>query len=352
MEFQDYDLLVTPDLTIRATSDAGEVQDRLQLERSEISLALQLIERTQTNENLLKTLGGRLYGALFPPRVLAHFKSSQARAEAQGSGLRLRLTFEPPEWLSLPWEFLYEADTDTFLANSPQTAISHYLPVPFERRDLPSAQRPLKILLVISAPLDRLPLDGEGEAELISAALESHRQAGQVEIDVLADATLRAVNQKLREKAYNVFHFIGHADFTDDQVGQVYLVKAEDGNSREVDEETFSNFFLGNRSLGLVVLNACQGAALSTAKAFTGLAPRLVRRGLPAVIAMRYPIADGTARLFADEFYRTLALGWPVDAAIQTTRNAISMETGLDRPDFATPVLFMRARDGLILSGL
>ena len=85
---------------------------------------------------------------------------------------------------------------------------------------------------------------------------------------------------------------------------------------------------------------------------FVGMAPHLVRRGIPAVIAMQYAIADGTAKLFTDEFYRTLALGWPVDAVIQTTRNAISMEVGLDRPDFAVPVLFMRAKDGVILSGL
>ncbi len=70
------------------------------------------------------------------------------------------------------------------------------------------------------------------------------------------------------------------------------------------------------------------------------------------MIAMQYAIADSTAKLFTDEFYRSLALGWPVDAAIQTTRNAISMEVSLDRPDFAAPVLFMRARDGIILSGL
>jgi hypothetical protein len=67
---------------------------------------------------------------------------------------------------------------------------------------------------------------------------------------------------------------------------------------------------------------------------------------------MRYSIADSTAKLFADEFYRTLALGWSVDAAIQTTRNGVSTDVGLDRRDFATPVLFIRARDGIVLSGL
>ena len=37
-----------------------------------------------------------------------------------------------------------------------------------------------------------------------------------------------------------------------------------------------------------------------------------------------------------------------VDAAIQKTRNVISMEIGLDKRDFATPVLYMRAKDGII----
>ena len=67
---------------------------------------------------------------------------------------------------------------------------------------------------------------------------------------------------------------------------------------------------------------------------------------------MQYTISDSTAKLFADEFYKTLALGFPVDTAIQETRNAISMDVGLDKRDFGTPVLYMRAKDGIILDGL
>ncbi len=67
---------------------------------------------------------------------------------------------------------------------------------------------------------------------------------------------------------------------------------------------------------------------------------------------MQYNILDSSAKLFASEFYRKLAIGLPVDAAIQKTRNAISMEIGLNQRDFATPVLYMRAKDGIILSGL
>ena len=91
---------------------------------------------------------------------------------------------------------------------------------------------------------------------------------------------------------------------------------------------------------------------VSSNQAFAGTAPNLVQKGIPAVVAMQYSILDSTAKLFADEFYRTLALGYPVDAAIQETRNAISIEVGLDKRDFATPVLYMKAKDGIILSGL
>ena len=206
------------------------------------------------------------------------------------------------------------------------------------------------MIVVISSPLDRQRLDAAGEENLIREALRNHIESGAVELDVLHEATRKNISQKLREKAYNVFHFIGHGSFEKDQ-GFIEIVD-QNGNAKSLSDETFSNFFLGNHTLGLVVLNSCQGASISSNHTFVGVAPRLVRRGIPAVVAMRYSIYDSTAKLFADEFYRTLALGWPVDAAIQTTRNAISMDVGLDKPDFATPVLYMRAKDGVILSGL
>jgi CHAT domain-containing protein len=350
MDYQDFELLVTPDREIRAASEQGEVADELHLDVNEIGLALQLVERKSTNAALLKGLGTQLYQALFPADVHAHLRASVAGAEAAGHGVRLRLTVEPAELSALPWEFLYDADTNTFLANSTQTVLSRYIPVPMARRDIRSASPPLKILVVIASPRNLAALDAAGEERLIREALADHLAAGRVELDVLQEATIRNINHKLREKPYNVFHFVGHGAFDGDG-GRIALVDPDDA-ARVVDDETFGNFFLGNRSLGLAVLNACQGAATSSHQAFVGIAPHLVRRGIPAVIAMRYSIADSTAKLFAAEFYRTLALGWPVDAAIQTTRNGISMEVGLDRREFATPVLFMRARDGIILSGL
>lgn len=350
INYQDFQILVSKHKVIRASSEQGEVTSELFLDINKINLTLKLIEHSQTDADLLKALGNELYQALFPNQINARFHATMAGAQANEESVRLRLIFESPELAFLPWEFLYDEDTNTFLGNNTQTVLSRYIDIPLKPRDLKTASLPLKILLVISSPSDLATLDARSEENLIREALEKHIEAGEIELDVLQEATIRNINQKLDEKPYNVFHFIGHGVFENNK-GSIVLVDTL-GKSKLLNDESFANFFLGNSSLGLVILNSCQGAKVSSNQVFAGTAPNLVRRGIPAVVAMQYNIWDSTAKLFASEFYRKLAIGLPVDAAIQKTRNAISMEVGLDKRDFATPVLYMRAKDGMILLGL
>ncbi|MUG95115.1 CHAT domain-containing protein [Scytonema sp. UIC 10036] len=348
MKYKDFQILVDNNNKIRASSEQGDVSGEFRLEMNEINLALKLIKLQQADNELLKALGSKLYQALFPNQINARFHATMAGAQANEYSVRLRLLFQSPQLAALPWEFLYNEETNAFLGNNTQTMLSRYIDVPLQKRDIIAANLPLKVLLVISSPTDLAKLDATGEETLIRAALKKHIEAAKIELDVIQEATVRNINQKLREKPYNIFHFIGHGVFENNK-GYMAL---EDTNkaAKLLDDEGFANFFLGNRSLGLVVLNSCQGAEVSGHQIFAGIAPNLVQRGIPAVVAMQYPILDSTAKLFADEFYRTLALGYPVDAAIQTTRNAISQEVGLDKRDFATPVLYMRAKDGIILN--
>jgi hypothetical protein len=100
-------------------------------------------------------------------------------------------------------------------------------------------------------------------------------------------------------------------------------------------------------------LSACETAADSTEKRFSGIAQQLMRTtSLPAVVAMQYEIPDASALAFTGEFYRALADDYPVDAAVVEGRKAILEVLGRDpfsHPDWATPVLFMRVKDGEIL---
>ena len=76
-------------------------------------------------------------------------------------------------------------------------------------------------------------------------------------------------------------------------------------------------------------------------------AATLVRRGIPAVVAMQYEITDRAAIELARAFYEALAEGYPVDAAIAEARKAISLAVA-NSVEWGTPVLYMRSPDGVL----
>ena len=96
-----------------------------------------------------------------------------------------------------------------------------------------------------------------------------------------------------------------------------------------------------------MLLNSCEGARGSAHDVFSSTAAILVRRGLPAVVAMQYEITDRAAVEFARSFYEALAEGLPVDAAVAEARKAISLAV-TNTVEWGTPVLYMRAPQGAI----
>ena len=207
MNYDDFQILVTADRKIRAASAQGDEWGELQLNMNRIKLTLKLIEQRQTNVDLLKGLGSELYQALFPANVGSQLRATIASAQADGYNVRLRLVFESSELTVLPWEFLYDDRTNTFLANNTETVLSRYIDIPLQKRDLKTASLPLKILLVISSPINLTQLDVAEEERLIREALAKHIDAGQIELDVLREATIRNINQKLREKTLQRLSF-------------------------------------------------------------------------------------------------------------------------------------------------
>jgi hypothetical protein len=72
-----------------------------------------------------------------------------------------------------------------------------------------------------------------------------------------------------------------------------------------------------------------------------------MKAGVPAVVAMTYKVQDRSAVTFSDGFYRALACGNPVDAAMTAARLAID-DTEVLFEEWAKPVLFMSSDDGLV----
>jgi tetratricopeptide (TPR) repeat protein len=358
MRYDDFELLVMqkgadgyPTRVI--SSSAGEAQGTLNFNSTlgAIQRAMARIKAEETDEELFVELGRTLFEELFSDDIEDVYRTSLGYARAQGKGLRIRLRLEPPELGAIPWEYLYDELNDLFLGVSSETPVTRYIPVAEPPRSI-TIHPTLKVLAVISNPVNLaergLPeLDAEKEKQVLSQALGEWEREGLVQLEFLDHAIASEIREKLRRYQPHIFHFIGHGAFQDDKA---YLViEDDDRRFRLITDRTFREFFLGSDFTKLVVLNACQSATTSSTQPMVGLAPNLVRRGLPAVVAMQYSIYDDTAIKFSREFYRTLALGFPVDTAISEARRGIYIDCGAEKRDWGIPVLFMRAPDGVIL---
>jgi hypothetical protein len=296
----------------------------------------------------VRTLGGRLYGAVFNGDVRDCWRSSLSQAETQNGGLRLRLRIaDAPELSDIPWEYLYNASLNRFLSLSEYTPIVRYLDLPERIRPL-AVDAQLEILVMISSPPDYPGLDVEREWSRLNQTLAGLTDSGQVRLNRLADPGLPGLQRELRRRQYHILHFIGHGGFDRETQGGILVLPDEAGKGRLVAAEHLGTILHDHRSLRLVVLNACEGSRSSRADPFSGVAQTLVRQGVPAVVAMQFEITDGAAITFAEEFYAATADGYPVDAALVEARKAI-FAAGNDI-EWGTPVLYLRAPDGKLFS--
>jgi hypothetical protein len=270
------------------------------------------------------------------------YRDSYAQSQAENRGLRLKLALaQAPELADIPWEYLYSPPM--FLSVSQFTPIVRYLDLPRSRPPL-AVEPPLRVLAMISAPIDVAALDVDQERDKVERAVRHLSEQGLVQITWLEDATLRMLQRELQRGPYHVFHFVGHGVY-DSAVGESVLLFEDEGErGRPISGSQLGTILADHHSLRLAVLNACEGARTSRDDPFAGVAASLVQYELPAVIAMQFEITDVAAITFAEELYSALVNGLPIDAALAEARKAIYAD-GNDI-EWATPVLFMRAKDG------
>lgn len=307
--------------------------------------------------------GGKLYEALFTEDARIALRRTFDQAAMQNKGVRIRLRLEAvPELADLPWEFLYAESTRRFLALSPDTPILRYLEMPEPTRPL-VIQPPLRILAVFASPREFAPLDVEREWQALNNALGDLTARGRVQLQRLEPATLENLQDMMRRSEIHILHFTGHGGFDIDRGAGFLLVEDERGNARQLDAQRLGTLLgdgetlryrdsqmLGtlprdSKSLRLVTLMTRQGTRDVTAP-FLRIAPGLVRQGVPAVVGMHFELSDRAALYFAREFYGALADNEPVDVAMSRAREAIY--SYLNQMEWATPVLYTSARDGIL----
>ncbi|MFL6263461.1 MAG: CHAT domain-containing protein [Thermoanaerobaculia bacterium] len=293
-------------------------------------------------------IGGELFRAVFQGELLKAFQGCLARARS-GPGLRIRLRLnDVPQLVGLPWEYLYDAEGRGFLALSDRTPVVRYLELS-EGLDTLLVEPPLRVLAVISTPRGYGELaEADEEWRRLGAALEPLLGRGVIEIERLERPTLEALEARLRTgQPIHVLHFVGHGGFSELRGEGVLVFDDGAGGGVPVGGPSLAYLLQDHPSLRLTVLNTCNGARASHENIFAGTAQVLAQHGVPAVIAMQSEVMDETACSFAEQLYRGLAAGLPVDACLGEVRRALAAERN---PEWGTPVLYLRATDGRLFA--
>lgn len=311
------------------------------------SFMLNLMSRSDLHA---EGIGQALYDSVFHGAIKEILENSLLAAKNLDEGLRVNLETDPalPEISMLPWELLYDASQQNYLALSAYSPVVRQMKVPGTLPTL-SFLPPLRILVVISSPKGVASLDLEHESTQIR---DNWGKRLDVQVDFLEIATISRLQEQLAATQYHVLHFMGHGDF-DQEIGQgVLVMEKEDGTADFLTGKSLAVLLRDEPTLRLVFLNACKTAENSdqqTGNPFGGIASAALLGGAPAVIAMQFPVSDKAAITFANKIYGMLPGGHPLDYIVAEGRKAIFLQNNAST-EWATPVLFMQQHSGVIFS--
>ena len=296
-----------------------------------------------------RAFGSELFDTVFSGAVRRIFDQARGYANARNDTLRIRLKFDDvPELLDLPWELLHEEHGFGYLALDRNVALLRHLPIG-KRIEPLATPSPLCILAVISTPKDKTELPSvEEEWSQLQVSLADLRSDRTVVLERMPNGTLSALKRSLRNR-YRMFSLIGHGQFGGENGGEL-LLQNEAGNAVAISADQLANVLHDCGSLRLVVINACEGARTSRVDPFAGVAQALLSRGIPAVVAMQFPISDEAAAAFAASFYRAIANAAPVDVAVAQSRRELSIANEDADHEWATPVLYVRGDTRLFVA--
>lgn len=307
------------------------------------------------DRRFVEEVGERLFRSLVSGEVRERLVQSLERAPR---GLRIRLQLDlsrtgadtvadgAPGLHRLPWELLRWPD-----GGRPPMALSRRTPVirhlEVEGAVGPPPAGPVGVLVVAPEPRDAPPLALAREIEALRRELSGGRD---VHLRVLDPPTLEGLIDALRGGDVQVLHFMGHGELEPPGIEGALVLEDPSGRSRRLGAhdlmEQLGDFLA---PLRLVFLNACRTAEAADGAPWAGVATALVKAGVPAVIAMQFPVTDRGAVTFAGAVYERLAAGAPVEEAVTEGRLAIRRDHP-GSPEWATPALFLRVPGGRLFS--
>ncbi len=291
--------------TLQWSVTLAELDHQLVVIKDKVLVSSVVVRRAPTErEQPVRELGRRLFETVIIDDVRALYVASKQRARDQGSTLRLVLRVRPPELARLPWVFLSDPGQGDYLGLT--MPLVRYPQVLAPRQPVQVAP-PLRILGMVARPGDLHALDAGEEQQRLQTALADLQHEELVELEWVAGQTYNDLEDALDEGPWHVFHFIGHGGYDRAADEGVLALADETGRTHLIGADDISRLLAEHHPLRLVVLNACDTGRGSAADAFTSAAAALIRREIPAVVAMQFGITDSAAIRFTQTFTST----WP-----------------------------------------
>ena len=166
--------------------------------------------------------------------------------------------------------------------------------------------------------------------EAVTMARESGSRDRVAEARLLRASVVQTrgdLRTALRGGPWHAYHFIGHGGFDPAGAEGTLALGDDDGGTYHLGAEDLAMLLSRHTSLRLVVLNACETGRSADRDPFSSVAGALMRKGLPAAVAMQYPISNDAAVEFSRTFYESLAHRRPVDEAVTEALRQVYLYT-------------------------
>jgi hypothetical protein len=299
--------------------------------------------------------GAKLFHWLFEGRMRAAFDlargvtSTRKQFFKEERQTRLRLWLDPgcDQLHAVRWEALHDPMNDRPLSLS--TAFSRFVRVS-AIRGWTVSERPIRMLLIISNPVDQPEVDERLQKALVSQATRPLEQL--LVLHRLREvATLGRIGEAMA-KGYHILHLL--ADAVRDEEGLHVLLPDQEGQTQQVAGAELAQALITTpeRAPYLIFLApASQEGEQSSGQALTGLASLLIEAGAQAVVAIQKAMDREMLLAFMERFYEVLVRTGVVDMAVAEARGRI-YEYEPDGWSWAHPVLTMRAKDAQLFQPL
>ncbi|MGV0027900.1 CHAT domain-containing protein [Phormidesmis priestleyi] len=313
-------------------------------------------ENGATLSSSLVEFGQNLYNSLFQGTIRDSWVIAQGIAHNHREDLRLRLGLKGDLLPRLPWEVLHAGNrplstgTDVifsrYQASASMATVLHSPRTPLRNSaKSPDQNQTLRILMILAAPTDQEVLALKEEAHHLKQELQKETSdTSGIELTILEQPGREQLTQAIEQGRYQVLHYAGHSNLGASG-GDLYLVSDRTGLTEVLSGDDLAGLLVNN-GIHMAVFNSCRGVYTATSdpnrEADGGnLTEALLRRGVPAVLAMAERIPDDVALTLSRLFYRNLKQRSAIDLSLSRARQGLLSSYGSNQLYWALPILYL-----------